>query len=221
MAADEGGGKRRTYRSPVREERARRTRLAVLTAAHDLFVARGYAATTIRAVATAAGVSVPTVEQLFGTKRELLKQVVDVAKAGDDEPVALLVRPPARAADTAGTAAGFLAAAAAEIGVVAARASAVHVVLATAAAGDEEIAGLAREIDAQRRVVASWLVDGVRERAGLRPGLDRERAVDAVWALLDPVVHGRLTGDRGWPDEEFAGWIADTVARLLLVAPDP
>jgi AcrR family transcriptional regulator len=216
MAADAGRGKRRTYRSPVREERARRTRLAVLAAAHESFVTRGYAATTIRAVAAAAGVSVPTVELLFGTKRALLGQVVDVARAGDDEPVALLDRPPARAAEAAGTTAEFLAAATAEIGVVAARVSAVQAVLAAAAVGDEEIAGLAREIDAQRRVIASWLVDGVHRRAGLRPGLDRERAVDAVWMLLDPVVHTRLTGDRGWSGDEFADWLADALARLLL-----
>ncbi|WP_214402902.1 TetR family transcriptional regulator [Pseudonocardia lacus] len=217
MAAGTGGGNRRPYRSPLREERARRTRRAVLAAAHELFVAHGYAATTMRAVAAAAGVSVPTVEQLFGTKRGLLAHVVDVARAGDDEPVALLDRAPARAAEAAATAAEFLAAATAEIGAVAARASAVQAVLAAAAAGDAEIAGLAREIDAQRRAVASWLVDGVDRRAGLR--VDRDRAVDAVWALLDPVVHRRLTADCGWTGEEFAGWLADALDRLLPPGP--
>jgi AcrR family transcriptional regulator len=214
MAGGDGGGNRRAYRSPLRAERARRTRGAVLAAAHELFVARGYAATTVRAVAAAAGVSVPTVEQLFGTKRALLARVVDVARAGDEDPVAVLDRAPARAAESVATAAEFLAAAAAEIAVVAARSSAVLAVLATAAAGDPEIAALARDVDAQRRAVASWLVDGVRRRAGLR--VEPDRAVDAVWALLDPVVHGRLTGDRGWTGEEFADWLADALARLLV-----
>ncbi|WP_252444285.1 helix-turn-helix domain-containing protein [Pseudonocardia humida] len=213
MAPGDGGGKRR-YHSPGRAERARRTRAAVLAAAHELFVARGYAGTTIRAVATAAGVSVPTVEQAFGTKRGLLKHVVDVARAGDDEPVAILDRPPALAAAAAADAADFLAAATAEIAVVAARVAAVQAVLATAAAADPEIAALAREIDAQRRVVAAWLVDGVRTRAGLRG--ERERAVDAVWTLLDPVVHGRLTAGCGWSSGEFADWLADALGRLLL-----
>jgi AcrR family transcriptional regulator len=216
MAAGAGGGKRRAYRSPVRAERARRTRAAVLAAAHDLFVARGYAATTIRAVAAAAGVSVPTVEQAFGTKRTLLKQVVDVARAGDDEPVAVLDRAPARVAEATGTAAAFLAVAATEIGVVSARVSAVQAVLATAAVGDPEIAELAREIDAQRRVVAAWLVDGLHQRAGRRPGTDREGAIDAVWTLLDPVVHRRLTADCGWSTDRFTEWLADALARLLL-----
>src|SRR4051812_50230327 len=99
MAADGvEGNPRRRYDSPARRDRARRTRRAVLDAARELFVARGYAATSIRGVAAAAGVSVATVEQAFGTKRALLKEVVDVTRAGDDEPVAMLDRAPALAA---------------------------------------------------------------------------------------------------------------------------
>jgi AcrR family transcriptional regulator len=81
---------RRAYRSPERTERAQRTRAAVLAAAHELFSERGYAGTTMRLVAAAAGVSVPTVELLFRTKPSLLKACIDVAIAGDDEPVAML-----------------------------------------------------------------------------------------------------------------------------------
>jgi AcrR family transcriptional regulator len=217
MAADADGGKRR-YDSPARRDRALRTRRAVLDAARELFVERGYAATSIRAVAAAAGVSVPTVEQAFGTKRALLKQVVDVTRAGDDEPVAMLDRPPAQAAAAADTAGGFLERVAAEIAAVADRVSAVQAVLAAAAAGDPEIAGLAAEVDAQRRVVAGWLVDTLAGHASLR--LARDRAVDAVWTLLDPVVHRRLRVDCGWSAAEFAGWLADGLGRLLLSAPD-
>jgi AcrR family transcriptional regulator len=220
MAADAGGDNpRRRYDSPGRRDRARRTRRAVVDAARELFVANGYAATSIRAVAAAAGVSVPTVEQAFGTKRALLKEVVDVTRAGDDEPVAMLDREPAVAAAAAATALEFLDLIAAEIAGVAARVSAVQAVLGAAAAGDPEIAGLAAEIDAQRRVVAGWLVDALGGRAPLRPA--RDRAVDAVWTLLDPVVHRRLTADCGWSTAEFAGWLADALGRLLLSPPAP
>jgi TetR/AcrR family transcriptional regulator, regulator of autoinduction and epiphytic fitness len=218
MAAGGGGDNpRRRYDSPARRDRARRTRRAILDAARELFVAQGYAATSVRAVAAAAGVSVPTVEQAFGTKRALLKHVVDVTRAGDDEPVAMLDRAPAVAATAAGTPAEFLDLVAAEIAVVSARVSAVQAVLAAAAAGDPEIAGLAAEIDAQRRVVAAHLVDTLARHGPLR--LARDRAVDAVWALLDPVVHRRLTADCGWSADEFAGWLADALGRLLLSGP--
>jgi AcrR family transcriptional regulator len=215
MAAGAGGDNpRRRYDSPGRRDRARRTRRAIVDAARELFVAQGYAATSIRAVATAAGVSVPTVEQAFGTKRALLKEVVDVTRAGDDEPVAMLDREPAVAAAAAATAPEFLDLIAAEIAAVSARVSAVQAVLGAAAAGDPEIAGLAAETDAQRRVVAGWLVDTLAGYAPLRPA--RDRAADAVWALLDPVVHRRLTVDCGWSTGEFAGWLADALGRLLL-----
>src|SRR3954447_10037096 len=148
MAADGvEGNPRRRYDSPARRDRARRTRRAVLDAARELFVSQGYAATSIRGVAAAAGVSVATVEQAFGTKRALLKEVVDVTRAGDDEPVAMLDREPAVAAAAAATASDFLDLIAAEIAGVSARVSAVQAVLGAAAAGDPEIAGLAAEID--------------------------------------------------------------------------
>ena len=82
----------RPYRSVVRAEQARRTRGRVLEVAHRLFVERGYPATSMRAVAAAADVAVPTVELLFGTKPRLLTAVIDVAIAGDDEPVGVLDR---------------------------------------------------------------------------------------------------------------------------------
>ena len=47
---------------------------------------------TIREVAEAAQVSPATVELVFGTKAALLDAVVDVALAGDDEPVPVLER---------------------------------------------------------------------------------------------------------------------------------
>ena len=60
-----------------------RTRRAVLAAASETFSLRGYAGTTMRHVAESAAVSVPLVEQLFGTKASLLKACVDVAIAAD------------------------------------------------------------------------------------------------------------------------------------------
>ncbi|MBO0836626.1 MAG: helix-turn-helix transcriptional regulator, partial [Actinobacteria bacterium] len=98
----------RRYKSAIRDDQARRTRRRVLDAATEVFVRRGYAGATIRAVATGAGVSVPTVEALFGTKVRLLKAAIDVAIAGDDEPVPVLDRPKALAASKAASLGDFL-----------------------------------------------------------------------------------------------------------------
>ena len=56
--------RKRVYRSELREEQARVTRRRVVDAAADLFTERGFAATTIDAVADAAGVSRTTIIDL-------------------------------------------------------------------------------------------------------------------------------------------------------------
>jgi AcrR family transcriptional regulator len=57
----------------VREEQARRTRLAILDAARLLFTEQGYAATTIAQIAAAARVAVDTVYASVGTKPVLMR----------------------------------------------------------------------------------------------------------------------------------------------------
>src|SRR6266571_83815 len=84
--------KHRRYDSPRRREQARATRQAVLEAARELFVERGYAVTTIDAIAAGAGVSPETVYATFKNKRSLLSQLVDVSMAGDDAPIPILER---------------------------------------------------------------------------------------------------------------------------------
>jgi Bacterial regulatory proteins, tetR family len=86
------GGVARVYRLTQRREQARRTRRRVLAAATAVFLARGYAGATVRMIAEEAGVSIPTVELLFGAKARLLKEAIDVAIAGDDEHVPVLER---------------------------------------------------------------------------------------------------------------------------------
>src|SRR6476646_12140502 len=98
------------YHSEVqRAERARRTRRRILDAATAVFLERGYAGATMRAIAAAAGVAVPTVELGFGTKARLLKAAIDVAIAGDDEPVPVLDRAWAETARNATSTAALLA----------------------------------------------------------------------------------------------------------------
>ena len=79
--------KPRTYRSSVREEQARRTRLAILGAARLLFTEQGYAATTIAQVAAKAGVAVDTVYAAVGTKPVLTRLLMETAISGTDQAV--------------------------------------------------------------------------------------------------------------------------------------
>ena len=206
---------RRGYVSTTRTQQAQQTRRRVIDAATRLFVHQGYAATTMRAVAAEARVSLPTVELLFGTKAQLLHVVIDVAVAGDDEPVPVLSRAWAADAQSARDLADFLSAVALVLSEAQARSAGVMLAAYEAAATDPDIQLLILDREAQRERTTGWIVDGVVKRAGLRSGLDRASAIETVWLLMDPVVFSRLTRHRGWSPDRYASWFADSVARLL------
>lgn len=68
-----------TPRPNSRAEQRRRTEARILEAAARVFVAEGYDRTTIRAVASAAGVDGGLVTYYFGSKQELFRRVIDTA----------------------------------------------------------------------------------------------------------------------------------------------
>jgi AcrR family transcriptional regulator len=199
----------RRYRSPHREQQARRTRARIITAAARLFLDRGYAGTTMRAVAADAGVALPTVELAVGTKARLLKAVIDTATAGDGEPVPMLAREWAERAGSTTSAGEFAAAFAQQLAESAQRAAGLTLAALEAA-----------RIDADIAAVATQLMDGLRRRSPLREGVDRDSATAMVWALMDPALFCRLTGDQRWSAARFRDWFADAVVRLLLPVSD-
>ena len=207
---------RRGYVSGMRTERAQKTRRRVIEAATRLYVQHGYATTTIRAIAAEAGVSVPTVELLFGTKAQLLRVVIDVAIAGDDEPVPVLSRAWAADAQSSRDVQDFLSVVARVVSEAQARSAGVVLAAYEAAASDPDIQLLILDRESQRERTAAWIVDSVLERAALRPGLDRAGVIDTVWLLMDPVIFNRLTRHRGWNPDRYASWFADSVAQLLI-----
>jgi TetR/AcrR family transcriptional regulator, regulator of autoinduction and epiphytic fitness len=207
---------KRGYVSATRSEQARQTRKRVIDAATRLFVQRGYATTTMRTVAAEAGVSLPTVELLFGTKAHLLHVVIDVAVAGDDEPVPVLSRAWAVEAQSARDVADFLSAVSEVMCEAQIRSAGVMLAAYEAAASDPDIDLLIADRESQRQGTASWIVDGVITRAALRPGVDRAAAIDTVWMLMDPVIFSRLTRHRGWSPDRYRSWFADSVIRLLV-----
>jgi AcrR family transcriptional regulator len=68
-----------TPRPSSRAEQRRRTEARILDAATQIFLAAGYERTTIRAVASAAGVDAGLVMHYFGSKQELFRRVIDAA----------------------------------------------------------------------------------------------------------------------------------------------
>ena len=68
-----------TPRTGSRAEQRRRTEARILDAAAQAFLTAGYDRTTIRAVASAAGVDAGLVMHYFGSKQELFRRVIDAA----------------------------------------------------------------------------------------------------------------------------------------------
>jgi AcrR family transcriptional regulator len=218
-SADKGRSGGRAYRSPRRELRASQTRDRIVAAATQRFRTQGYAGTTMRLVAADAGVALATVELAFRTKARLLKTAIDVAIAGDHEPVPMLDRPWALRAQSLAAPADFIAAFAHVLAASAGRAAGLVAAALEAARADEDIAEVAAQLMSQREVMAGWLVDGVMRRSALHGDTNRIAAVDTVWALMDPVIFCRLTGERSWTTAQFEDWFTTSVTRLLLPAP--
>jgi AcrR family transcriptional regulator len=193
-----------------RAERARRTRRRILDAATALFLERGYAGATMRAIAAEAGVALPTVELGFGTKARLLKAAIDVAIAGDDEPVPVLDRAWAAEAQKAPSPAELLAVAADVI--VDAQSRSAGLVLAVFEGGrtDPELAAVAAELTDQRAATVGWLVDAL---AAIAP--PHAEAADDLWLLMDPAIFDRLVRDRGWTPQRYGHWFARSAHALL------
>ena len=207
---------KRSYRSERRERRARETRERILAVASAEFERKGYVATSMRAVAQAAGVSVPTVELVFGTKSKLLRATISFAIRGDAEPVPMLKRPWTQRAQEASSVAGFLAIVG-RVLVDAQRRSAGLILASFEAANhDESMSALADQLRGQRAETAAWLLDQLTGRAPLRDEVTREQAIDTIWLLMDPHGFVALTRDRAWTAERFEAWFIDSVERLLL-----
>src|SRR3954447_4270497 len=88
---------KRRYKSAVRAASAQETRRKIRAAAAERFVRHGYAATSMKSIAAAAGVSERTVFIAFPTKAALLAECIRVAVRGDDDATPLLARDRVRA----------------------------------------------------------------------------------------------------------------------------
>ena len=197
-------------------QRSRQTRQRIVAAAHGLFVSRGYAGSTFQEIADAAGVSVQTVYFHFGSKSQLLKQVLDVASVGDDEPIPLLERDWFTAMRTTPDPAAVIRIWTRESGVILERVAPVLLAVRDAAGGDAEMAAQWQVNSEQRRVAHGTFVAILADNHALRAGLTRHRATDIAVALLSPELFLTLTRESGWSLPQWQTWVTDHLGHDLL-----
>lgn len=210
---------KRRYQSTLRQEQANQTRRAVLAAARRLFVTPGYAATPLTAVASEAGVAVQTVYALFGSKRQLLSDLLDVTIAGDDEPVALQDRPFVAEIAALTDPRAKLARYARHLSETHARQAEVAIALAGAATADADAAAILQKNLTERRHGMSMFAAELVATGGTRPDRDVEQVADVLWLAMDVLNYDWLVRQRHWPVERYEQWYVDTVAAAILTAP--
>jgi AcrR family transcriptional regulator len=207
---------KRDYRSKLRAAQARETRRSIVAAAARLYVEVGYGATTIDAVAEAAGVSRKTVFTAVGGKLELLKLALDWAVAGDDQAIALADRAAMRRLMDQHDARVLLNGFAGSIVEIGTRVAPLHGALEVAAGMDPAARELLEESQRWRLDDARKVVRRLRDMKALTPDVTHQEAVDLVWLAMDPGLFHRLVRVRRWPASRFKEWLGATLCRQLL-----
>ncbi|WP_329081400.1 MULTISPECIES: TetR/AcrR family transcriptional regulator [unclassified Streptosporangium] len=209
----------RVKRPDKRAERSRRTREKVVEAARELFVARGYGATSLQEVADRAGVAVQTVYFVFRNKRTLFKDVVDTSIAGDAEPVATMDREWFRAACAEPTAAGQLRAHVRGTREILGRVAPIMPLIAAAAATDPEIAAQWPDGPDPRYTVQYAAAEALAGKPDARPGLSVEMAADLLFGLLSPQLYLIFVRDRDWSPDTWEAWARAALISQLCADP--
>ena len=197
------------------QARTRLARRAVIDAARSLFIEGGYATTTIAAISRRADVPEATVYRLFSSKLGILKVLLDVSIAGDDEPIAVQERPSVASLldepDPNKVLAGF----AAVTTQINQRTNDLYSVLSRAADSDAEAAVLVGTLRRQRDRGQEQVVQALHRKQKLRAGLKARDAADLVHALMSPEVYRLLVTDRGWTPDRYQQWVGDTLIQQL------
>lgn len=207
---------RRRYNSPRRREQAAATRRQILKTAQRLFEKKGYAGTSMAAIAAQAGVSLKTVYVAFETKSGLLRALWHLLLRGEKDDVPVGEQRWFREVVEEPDPERQLRLNARNSRMVKVRAGTLMAVLRGAAPADPEIGALWGSIqtefyDNQRSIMAI-----LHEKKALRAGLDVARATDILWTLNHPDVYWLLVGDRGWTPEQYEEWLGDLLCSQLL-----
>jgi AcrR family transcriptional regulator len=202
------GGSRREAVLTHRQRQALETRRLIAEAAGKLFLERGYAATTMDAIAGEAGVAVSTVYAAFKNKRAILKEIrlawhdrthareinAEAARHPDPERRLEMLASSNRRQWELG--AGMVA------------------IYQGAAAADREAAAELDEALRGRRAALDRIVEGIEE--ALRPGLDSTRAAAILRALCRAEVYQELVEESGWSPDEYEAWLVTMLKTQLL-----
>ena len=204
----------RRYDARRRRDQARETRVAVIESAQQLFLANGYATTTVASVAAAAGVSVETVYKAFGGKPGLVRAIRDHAltgdgpvpaeqrsdelQAGEPDPYAIIRAWGQLTAEVSPQVAPIL------------------LLIRDAALTDPDMARLRQELDHGRLIRMTHNAHTLHDRGQLRPSVTLHEAADTMWTYTSPELFELLVLRRGWSPTQLGRFVTDALTAALL-----
>jgi AcrR family transcriptional regulator len=193
-----------------RQQQAAETRRQIVRAARRLFVASGYAGTTVEAIAAEAGVALATVYKAFGTKAAIARELNELI----DEEAATASFRERIAAETSPAELIRLSVAlnrslhehCGDITTAVRSAAAVDATLA-----DVYAEGTRRHDDGMR-----WVISKLEAASALAPGLATIRAAGLMSTLCSIEAFADLTTRYGWTADQCEAWITSALCQLLL-----
>jgi AcrR family transcriptional regulator len=197
------------YRSPLREQRAAQTRRRITDSARELFVAHGFAGTTIAAIAHRAGVAPQTVYATFSSKAAVLQALLTGLEeaagavewrnvlAAEREPERLLAAFAQWTAGMFGTSRQLIAA-------------------AGAAAADPALSEFAAQGGERRRMALRSLIARIAAAGALRHDLTQSQALDRAWLVTGADLFLAASGPCGWSEQECARWLTELLRQQIL-----
>lgn len=194
------------------------TEAKIAAAATTLFSTQGYLDTTMAAIAAAAGVSVQTLYLRHGSKAAILSAALDVAIAGDAEPVTVAEREAdffarALAEPDAGRAIAIWAHGARGI---CDRTHRLYEAIRSASA-DPEVEQVLVKNRNDRANAHRVLADALATKERYGGSVPVPRAADVLYGLGTEDSYLLFVLDRGWSADEWERWVVDTVSSQLLV----
>jgi AcrR family transcriptional regulator len=203
-----------------RNERAARTRRAIIAAATQEFRSSGYHGTTMSAIAKRAGVAVQTVYFVFHTKPALLTAAIDTAVMGEVDPVPPQLTPWWQEGTTTLHGRRAIEMFVTNVADINARAATLDRVAHAASTTDPEVIDVIDHHESLRTQGFRSYIDTLAARGLLRDELNPAEATDVLLTLAGSDVFLNFTEDRGWTVKRYIAWTTDALCLLLLQPPN-
>jgi AcrR family transcriptional regulator len=200
----------RSYYSLVRSKQADGTRARIAAAARKLILSRGFEAATIQAIAQEAGVAVPTVYAVFGSKHQILTELVDRARYGPEFQKLIgeaenLDDPVARLRLTAQIARRVCDGERSELEL-----------LRKARVVTPEIEARHEELECGRYEAQCVTVKLLVRHRLLKAGVSVPEARDLLWTFTSPEMYRLLVINRGWSSHRYETWLGETLVSMVV-----